>query len=167
MVEPLRLEFEIEDRRNQGFVGPTAPGIEELGFVGPANPNNTLGGLGEDRFVGGGTNAGLGGRAATTPNAQLQENGFTVVRQGIRARLRPSFSSPQMPSAVVESRFQSRMSRQPVVRNLGTGMSVRMNGRTAVLSGVVGSEAERQIMKRQLRLEPGVYRIEDNTTISN
>ena len=42
-VEPIRLGFDIEDVRNQGFVGPAAPTIEENGFVGPPSPNNPLG----------------------------------------------------------------------------------------------------------------------------
>lgn len=162
-VEPLRLTREILDRRNQGFVGPTAPGIEEEGFIGPrtGDPDSEVA---EGRFIGGGTNDGLGQRTGTTTSRDLQENGFTVQRRGIRSRLRPAFAAPRTPAYVTERRFQNRMTRQPVVRNFGQGVTVTVSNRTAVLTGVVSSNAEREIIKRQLRLEPGVYGIEDRTT---
>jgi hypothetical protein len=164
-VEPFRLNFEIEDLRNQGFVGPTAEVINAQGFVGPPSESTQLP-LGEDRSIGGTINAGRGSRTATTSSRVLQENGFTVQRQGIRSRLRPAFAAPKTPGYVAESRFQSRMVRQPVVRTMGLGITVTVNNRTAVLTGTVGSEAERQIIKRQLRLEPGVYGIDDRTSIA-
>ena len=164
-VEPFRLNFEIEDRRNQGFVGPTAEVINAQGFVGPPSESTQLP-LGEDRSIGGTVNAGRGSRTATTSSRVLQENGFTVQRQGMRSRLRPAFAAPRTPGYIAESRFQSRMVRQPVVRTMGLGITVTVNNRTAILTGTVGSEAERQIIKRQLRLEPGVYGIDDRTSIS-
>ncbi len=166
-VDPIRLGFDIEDMRNQGFVGPTAPYTAENGFVGPPSDNNQLGGLAEERFTGGGTNSDLGNRSATTTSRNLQENGFTVIRKSIRSRLRPAFAAPSTPGFVAVSRFQSRMLRQPVVRNFGSGINVTISNRTAVLTGTVRTEAERQIIKRQLRLEPGVYRIEDRTKVAN
>ena len=167
-VEPLRLEREIPDRRNQGFVGPTAPYIDENGFVGPprGEPDNAEDGLAENRFRGGEINAGLGNRTATTTSAELQENGFTVQRRSLRTKLRPAFAAPRTPAIVTESRFQSRITRQPVVRNFGAGVTITVSNRTAVMTGVVQSAAEKQIIVRQLRLEPGVYKIDDQTTIS-
>ena len=164
-VDPFRLNFEIEDRRNQGFVGSTAEVIEAQGFVGPPSESTQLP-LGEDRSIGGGINADRGSRTATTSSRLLQENGFTVQRQGLRSRLRPAFAAPRTSGYLAESRFQARMVRQPVVRNMGQGITVTVNNRIAVLTGTVGSEAERQIIKRQLRLEPGVYGIDDRTSIS-
>jgi len=169
-VEPTRLEFEIPDRRNQGFVGATAPGIADAGnetqsFVGPLT-DEPDGEVAEGRSIGGDTNAGIGNRTATNSSVQLQENGFTIQRQSIRTRLRPAFAAPRTPSYVAERRFQSRMTRQPVVRQFGQGVTVSIANRTAVLTGVVRSNAEREIIKRQLRLEPGVYSIDDRTTNS-
>lgn len=169
-VEPIRLEFEIPDRRNQGFVGATAPGIEDIntnesGFVGPLT-GDPDGENAEGRFIGGGTNAGIGNRTATTSSAELQENGFSVQRRGIRTRLRPAFAAPTVPSIVAERRFQSRMTRQPVVRQFGQGVTISIGNKTAVMSGFVSSTSEREIIKRQLRLEPGVYKIEDRTVIA-
>ena len=166
-IEPIRLIREIEDRRNQGFVGPTAPGIVDTGFMGPQT-GEPDGDVAEGRFVGGGTNEGLGFRSATasTPPAPLDQNGFIVQRRSMRSRLRPSFAAPSTPSFVTAQRFQSRMTRQPVVRNFAQGVTISVANRTAVLSGVVNSNAERSIIKRQLMLEPGVYRIDDRTTVA-
>lgn len=166
-VEPVRIGLEIENVRNQGFVGPSAPLLEDNGFVGPASENNPLDGIGEGRFAGGGVNEGLGGRTATTSSAELQDNGFTVVRQSLRAKLVPAFATRQTPGWVAESRFHSRISRQPVVRDLGAGVTVTVRNRRAILSGAFHSEAERDVIKRQLRLEPGIYGIDDQTSILN
>jgi len=173
-VEPIRLTREIEDRRNQGFVGPTAPYIEANGFIGPltGDPDNESNPE-DGRFVGGGVNDGRGDRAASESSVLLdrgftpEENGFTVERRSIRTRLRPAFAAPRRSGAVTGARFQARMTRQPVVRNFGQGVSISVSNRTAVLTGQVGSQAEKEIIKRQLRLEPGVYRIDDRTTIAN
>ncbi|QEG22755.1 hypothetical protein [Mariniblastus fucicola] len=162
-VEPLGLSFEVIDRRNQGFVGATAESIGTNGFVGPIT-SEPDGELAEGRSIGGGVNEGLGNRGATTSSSLLQENGFTVERKGIRTRLRPAFAAPRTPGYVAQSRFQSRMTRQPVVHQFGQGVTVTVSNRTAVLTGVFASAAERDIVKRQLRLEPGVYQIDDRTS---
>lgn len=169
-VEPTRLEFDIPDRRNQGFVGATAPGLDDAAapqsaFVGPITDAPT-GDDAEGRFIGGGTNAGVGNRTATTSTAELQENGFTVQRRGIRTRLRPAFAAPSVPNFVAERRFQSRMTRQPVVSQFGQGVRISIGNKTAVMSGFVNSRSEREIIKRQLRLEPGVYKIDDRTVVA-
>lgn len=164
-VEPFTLEFDIEDRRNQGFVGATAEQISAQGFVGP--PSQTTGpALTEDSTIGGNVNSGLGQRNATTSNATLQENGFTVQRQGIRSRLVPSFAAPRTPGFVAASRFQARIVRQPVVSQMAQGIRVSVSNRTATMTGFAASQAQRDIIKRQLRLEPGVYKIVDQTKIA-
>ena len=162
-VDPFRLDFQIDDLRNQGFVGPTAEVINAQGFVGPPTQNSGPE-LAEEASVGGNVNAGRGARNATTSNVQLQQNGFVVQRQGIRARLVPSFAAPRTPGFVAQTRFQSRIVRQPVVRQLGQGVNVSVANRTATMTGFVRTDAERQILMRQLRLEPGVYQIVDQTT---
>lgn len=167
-VDPFRLEFNIEERRNQGFVGPTAQIINESGFIGTPSEQSALP-LAEGRSIGGTVNDGRGVRAA--PNSSVgttinsQQNGFTVQRQGIRAKLRPDFLAPQTPNYVIESRFQNRIARQPVVQRMGQGVMISVANKTATLTGSVSSDAERKIMIRQLRLEPGIYKIVDQTSV--
>lgn len=173
-VEPLRLNRTIEDQRNQGFVGPTAGYTDTNGFVGPPRGEPEGDDLPPDgRFRGGGVNQGLGQRQASASSVflergfQPEENGFTVQRSTVRTRLVPAFAAPRQPSAMTVSRFQTRIQRQPVVRSFGQGISISVSNRTAVLTGVVRSQAERDIVTRQLRLEPGIYKIDDRTTIAN
>ena len=164
-IEPDRITFDIIDERNQGFVGSTAEIISQNGFIGtPSQGGPNL--AEEGRSDGGGINAGRGVRTATASGVQVQENGFVVQRQGLRSRLRPSFAAPATPGRVAERRFQSRMARQPVVQSMGQGINITVTNRVAIMRGVVSSEAERQIVKRQLRLEPGVYGIDDQTSLA-
>jgi hypothetical protein len=196
--EPAELDLgtNTEDTRNQGFVGATATGIQELGFVG-ASSETSGPPLSEGATFGGdinnsGVQAGGGGGGATGGNpggagggggfnggfgdaGQLgggTENGFQVIRSSVRARLVPRINAPPIPGEQIVSRFQDRFSRQPVPQPAGppfsdavfssvstSGVNVQVQNRTAILTGFVGSLAERNRWERQLRLEPGVYQI--------
>ena len=150
-----------ENTRNQGFVGPTAPGISaepQDGFVGAVSEQSGPP-LAAGSFGGGVNNVTppTFGGAATTDGGE--DRGFTVVRRSVRARLRPSFYAPRVPDAAVTSRFQNRFSRQPGSQSTGGQYSVSVNNRTATIRGWVNSAADSQRLERQLRLEPGVYRI--------
>jgi hypothetical protein len=163
-VDPFRLEFSIEERRNQGFVGPTAEVITERGFVGGQGADSRLP-LADGRSNGGGVNDGRGVRSPPGSQINNQQNGFTIQRQSIRAKLRPAFAAPSTPGFVAASRFQSRIARQPVISQMNQGVSVMVSNRTATLTGVVASKAQRDLLVRQLRLEPGVYKIVDQTKL--
>lgn len=133
------------------------------------------GGIGGNAGGGGigGFNGGFGGAGGGT--GQLgggTENGFQVIRSNVRARLVPRINAPTIPDDQIVSRFQNRFSLQPVPQRAGppfsdaafssvsmSAVNVQVQNRTAVLTGVVGSLAERDRWERQLRLEPGVYRI--------
>lgn len=163
-VEPARIELQIPDRRNQGFVGGSAETQQTNGFVGGNGVNAGIPLDGEARGTAGGTiNNGRGQRAGSQPQPP-ERFGIEVPRQSMRARLVPSFASPRMPGFASTMRFQSRLSRQPVARQIGQSISVSIGNGTATLRGVARNEAERQILIRQLRLEPGVYKITDLTT---
>ena len=159
-----------ENTRNQGFVGPTAPGISaepQDGFVGAVSEQSGPP-LAAGSFGGGvnnvtpptfsGANTGGGGG---------EMNGFTVNRRSVRARLRPSFYAPRAPSAVVTSRFQNHYSRQPGSQSTGGQYSIAVNNRTAYIRGWVNNAADSQRLERQLRLEPGVYRIVNELSYGN
>ena len=191
MVEPVELELggDVEDTRNQGFVGATADRVQELGFVGassetsgpPLSDGATFGGGvnnsgtqaggggGGNQFQGGGFNGGFGGQNQLGGGTQ---NGFQVIRRNLRANLVPRFEVAPVSNEQTAVRFQSRIARQPVPRSSvqnGAGLSmqgspissvnVEVENRTAVLTGYVGSPSERDRWERQLRLEPGVDKI--------
>lgn len=146
-----------ENTRNQGFVGATAPGISaepQDGFVGAVSEQSGPP-LANGSFGGGVNDV----APPTIEAADGEADSFTVTRRSIRARLRPSFSAPVIPNAVVTSRFQNHFSRQPSAGFTGDQYSVTVNNRTAYIRGRVNSFADSQRLERQLRLEPGVYRI--------
>ncbi len=59
------------------------------------------------------------------------------------------------------TRFQSLASR-PALR----GINVRMEGRTAVLNGVVAAASDRRMSELLIRLEPGVSSVDNQISIA-
>ena len=151
------------DMRNQGFVGATAPGITENGFVGAGS--QTFGELAEGATFGGGVNdgtassipSGSGGGGAGGFNGA--NAGGSVIRSNLRTRLRPAFAAPVIPSRVIEGNFNSNLARQPTAQSLVGRYQVRIENRTAIVTGVVDTQADADRLIRQLRLQPGVYGI--------
>ena len=155
-----------ENTRNQGFVGPTAPGItteSDNGFIGAVSEESGPP-LVDGASFGGGVNDIV---PPTFDAADGETDGFTVVRRSVRARLRTSFSAPVVPNRVVSSRFQNHFSRQPGSQFPGARYSVTVTNRTAYIRGSVASAADSQRLERQLRLEPGVYRIVNELSVAN
>jgi hypothetical protein len=137
MVEPTVLDLggDIEDTRNQGFVGATSVGIQERGFVGATSENSgpplsdggtfgggvngsgTQAGGGGGRQGGGfgnglgGFNGGFGGQGLGGAGTQ---NGFVVIRQNLRTNLVPRFYAPAVNGQQTAIRFQQRIARQPM-----------------------------------------------------
>ena len=152
------------DMRNQGFVGATAPGITENGFVGAGS--QTFGELAEGATFGGGVNdgnassipsgSGGGGGAGGFNGANA---GGSVIRSNLRTRLRPAFTAPTIPSRVIEGNFNSNLARQPTAQSLVGRYQVRIENKTAIVTGVVNTQADADRLIRQLRLQPGVYGI--------
>ncbi len=190
IVEPVELELggDVEDSRNQGFVGVTADRVQELGFVGASsetsgpplsdgatfgggvnNSGTQAGGGGGNQIGGGGVNGVFGGQNQSGGGTQ---NGFQVIRQSLRTNLVPLIYAAPVSNEQTVIRFQNRIARQPVPRTRNqtvpvfsstggpvSSVNVQVENRTAVLTGYVGSPSERDRWERQLRLEPGVDRI--------
>jgi hypothetical protein len=172
--EALELD-ETEDNRNQGFVGAAATRIQEQGFVGrpgqlvapPLSDEGTLGGGVNDSVqstininAGGGTGGGAAGFGAAT-------NGVTITRRSMRSRVRPSFSAPRFTGTQVSTRFNKHFVLQPGSKTQPASYSINIQDRTAVLNGSVQTSAESERLVRQLRLEPGVYKIVNQLQILN
>ena len=165
LVDRLQIpiqEVEILNQRIQPFAGRSIErfGEQELyhprSQITPGSPNGSGGGVG-----GGGGNFRGGGNQ----NASAAALSFQVARQSIRTHVIPSFRVPvQSDAQVVSTRFQNRIARLPATRSIG-GINVRMDGRTAVLSGSVGTQAESRRVERMARLEPGVYRIQNQIQV--
>ena len=176
-VDAVKLETS-EDTRNQGFIGSTATRVTELGFVGASsetsgpplaagatfgggvNTGGAAGGAGGGRAAGGGGQIGQGFGGAGT------QNGFSVTRQSLRARLVPSFSAPVVSSAVVADRFKASFARLPESLNMSGQYQVSVNNRTATITGFVPTRADSDRLVRQLRLQPGIYKIDNQLQVA-
>lgn len=164
-----------ENVRNQGFVGATGQRIQSQGFVGPPGESlapplvdgATFGGGVNDSAAGGGGGGFGGGNAGgnqTGFGAAGQGKGFQVIRRGVRTALTPRFASPTYAVAEIPNRFNSRIRRQPVISNDSGGLFVSVNQRVATVTGFAQSQAERDRFIRQLRLEPGIDQIVDQSS---
>ncbi|MEM7457248.1 MAG: hypothetical protein AAF456_23095, partial [Planctomycetota bacterium] len=68
------------------------------------------------------------------------------------------------PTTVTVGQFQNRLNRTPQTVGAGRGVQIDVVNGTATMTGVVSSPAEAEVLVRQLRLEPGIYRIENRTS---
>ncbi len=131
--------FTAVDANAGGAGGSRAGGIGGLGGRGG------LGGLGALFGLGGG-----GGQTTQKP----------AVRTRLRSAIDVQLSSPATVQQAATQRFRSLPS-QPQMR----GVNVSMQGKTAVISGVVGSDRDRRMSELLMRLEPGVGRVDNQVIV--
>ncbi|MEZ5940905.1 MAG: BON domain-containing protein [Planctomycetaceae bacterium] len=137
--------------------------VGQNGFIG--RNDNT------DRFIGSqmagqGTGAvqrnnygSLGGRRSTGGNQSLN-----VSQILIRPRIRVSFDVPLVPVQQVEQRVSKQLVKLPVPNVEGVQVQLDERG-TAFLSGKVATEHEKKLVEAFVRLEPGVWGIENQIEI--
>lgn len=183
-ITQRQVDIEIaEDTRNQGFVGATTSAVTAAGndangefstghrYVGAVSEQSGSP-LSGDASFGGGLNTRspiIGSANATGGGGGFGgANGVvtTITRRSVRARLRPSFYAPRPSDQTVSNRFQSRFVRQPGSNLVGNGYSVNVQNRTAFVTGTVNSQMDSERIVRQLRLEPGVYKVVNQLSIS-
>ncbi len=147
------IDIEPDARNERGFVGISIaspdPILADFRFVGPQGDSVTAGSttVNNPRPAGG-----LGG---TT------ENGFNVFRTTpIRTRIVRSFRAPTVSPSFVSTRVNRRLAQLPATRQFSRSMNVIMQGRTAIIAGTAESQTQIDRLRRQLRLEPGVSKIE-------
>ena len=174
-------DVDTTDMRNQGFVGPVGTIIQQNGFVGPPGETSAAPLSGEGSFGGGVNNVtlGNGGGGGGIGGNQNRNTGFgaagqtgvvkgfEVSRSSVRANLRPQFAAPQISGSQIVQRFQNRIRQQPNMSGDGGGIQISIEGTTATMVGFAQTAQERDRVERQLRLEPGVYRIENKIQILN
>ena len=167
----LDLGGQGEDNRNQGFVGATAPGVTENNFVGAAS--QTFGALAEGATFGGGVNDGVTSSVPSGAGGGGGAGGFgaingggSVIRSSLRTRLRPSFTAPRIAPQVIEGNFYNNIARQPSAQSLVGRYQVFVENKSATVVGTVNTRAEADRLIRQLRLQPGIYEIDNQLQVS-
>lgn len=167
------VEVEPDQRFERGFIGRTAAdatdGIDNRssGFVGRRGSSTGGGELGGG-VNGGGNNAfGNAGRGQGGFNGvNGSQNYFEAFKlTPVRARLRSGIGRVNFSAPVVANRFQNRLSTMPSTRSYSGGVNIAINNRTATLTGVVRDPNVARRLVRQLRMEPGVYKIIDNIQV--
>ncbi|MEZ6096599.1 MAG: BON domain-containing protein [Pirellulaceae bacterium] len=151
----LGFDTNIENQRDAGgFAGVDEDALQNGGFVGAANSTGAGGGQG----AGGRGAAGLRGQAAGANTS------FEVIRSGLRTPLvnRIQFLPPS--ALQRESHFQSTLARLNLPKPATSTYNVRISNGTAVVTGSISSPNEAKRVIQMLRLEPGVYRIDNQLT---
>ncbi len=168
----------IQDNRNSGFVGPTAASLRQTGFVGPSSLSISGGQTGTNQA--GQTGAartttatnrgasglvgtpGLGGRVGGAFGATGGQSTFQVNRSSVRTPLTNLIQAPIKPGNQVAAEFMDRVVRNAAIPQSGYTVSVQ-NRKATVTGRLTKAEADRVI--RQLNLQPGVYKIDNQLEI--
>lgn len=149
---------------NDNFAGVSSSDVQ--GFRGGGNGGNSamnamgmmgMGGMGRGMMGGGfgGMGRGMGGFGMQNQNDP---------KMSLRIPFRIGFTVNRAAPELVQSRAQTRLQRIPALAKY-VGVTVQMDGRTAVLNGTVGTERDKRLVELVLRLEPGIRTIENELTV--
>lgn len=158
-------EIDIDNNRLQPFVGRSIIRYGEQ--TAGAHPRSNASSPGGGVTTGGGGGFGGGARGNQARGGQgLQAGNNVIIRKSLRTRLssRIVLASPSS-SRQVSSRFQQRLTRIPTTDLASQGVQVRVENKIAYLTGVVGSTQERNRVERMARLEPGIYKIQNQIQV--
>jgi hypothetical protein len=159
-----------DDQRNQGFVGATSIDVQEGGFIGVSSESSGSAPAEGANFGGGVNGSGGGNRGAAGRNAGFgagNANGFVVSRRSLRAKVRPRFSFTPVSPQQVSNRFNNSFYRLPQSQNFSGQYQVSVQNRKATVTGAVSTQADMDKVIRQLRLQPGVYSIDNQLQVLN
>jgi len=126
------------------FIGGNA-GVNSLNSI-----NSFLQGLGGNRQN---QNANNGGRGGGQDSRQIP------------AKLVVGFTPPVRRPSTVSATIASRITRLPGIKTNGP-IEVALEGRTAVLRGVVASDHDRDLLERVILLEVGISKVENELTVA-
>lgn len=116
-------------------------------------------------LTGRGTGAGQGLRGGNQNRGNSVNSSRGNSRQfGYRTTLRVGFEYTPVPHHIVTATVEQRLAKIPQVRSLSP-ISVTMDGRTAVLTGSVVAERDRDLAAQMVLLEPGVSEIRNELTV--
>ncbi len=93
-----------------------------------------------------------------------QQGGRNAARSTIRIPLRLGFTPKPISAPLFIAKFESRLAKLPAISAIGP-IRVTMDGSTAVLTGVVASEQDRQLAEGIALLEPEVETVRNELTV--
>ncbi|MEM8668894.1 MAG: BON domain-containing protein [Planctomycetota bacterium] len=158
-LDPDEAFDQVERGDTVGSTAATGQGFSELSAGNGGGAGGGLGGVGGLGGLGGGFQA-LGNLFGGGNFGQSQSN-----RPVLRTRLRSAVAGPSLAPAMVQqvvtARFQSLETR-PQLQSI----NVRMEGRTAVLTGTVPTRSDRRMSEMLMRLEPGVSTVVNQIAVT-
>jgi hypothetical protein len=130
--------------------------------------NSITGGLG----LGLGFSGGLGGRGGfggglggfSGIGQQNLNMNQTTGSNVVRTTLRLGFDPHRVESSAVSERLATRLPRIPGLETV-SGVDVKMDGKTAVIRGVVATQRQRSLISRLALLEPGISDVRNELTV--
>ncbi len=87
-------------------------------------------------------------------------------QRSVRTRLSSGIQVTPLAASSVGNSVNSRLASMPTTSRF-TGINVQMDGRTAILTGLVSSESDKRMARLLVRLEPGVSKIEDRIEVKD
>jgi hypothetical protein len=93
-----------------------------------------------------------------------QQGGRNAARPSIRIPLRLGFVAKPISAPVFAARFESRISKLPAISSTSP-IRITMDGSTAVLTGEVASEQDRELAEGVALLEPEVESVRNEITV--
>ena len=126
-----------------------------------ASDTNAASGGGFGAFGGGGGGFGGLGSLFNAFNNGGGQASQTAIRTRLRSAIEVAPRSPQMVQQAASERFIN-VAGKPSLR----GVRVRMEGRTAILTGAVASERDRRMSQLLVQLEPGVRKVENRLVVA-
>ncbi|WP_161604692.1 BON domain-containing protein [Roseiconus nitratireducens] len=149
------------DTQGFGLGGETTGNARTGGGLGGAFGGGALGGGGLGRGGFGGGLGGLGGLFGALGGAG---QGTSTQPPAIRVRLRSAVEVQPLVPTTVRRTAVRRLVAVPGRAGL-ENVNVSMDGRTAVLTGVVGTAKDRRMSELLLRLEPGISRVDNQLVV--
>jgi osmotically-inducible protein OsmY len=149
--------FTVGDRR-QGLVG----GSEVQNFIGGLASGMAMTGM-QGGGRGGVQQQGRGGRG-NQQQANQGRNGRQQQRQ-VRTVIQMGFNMPPRNQSAIATTVAQRLAQSRGVEAISP-VTVTMNGRVAVLSGVVPTDHARNVAEQLALLEPGVSTVQNDLTVA-
>jgi hypothetical protein len=94
-------------------------------------------------------------------NTSQEENAALAVR----VRLDVAFDQPQVQPAIVANKVRTRLASTLTKRNV-MAPEVEVADDTVVLRGVAKSESQRMVIEQLVRMEPGVFAVDNQMTVA-
>jgi hypothetical protein len=157
LLDPDTVFSNVERGETVGSTGATGTGFSEVSAA--SGGGGGLGGLG----------GGLGGLGGFGGLGNLFGGRFgtgaaQTAKPAIRTRLRSAIAVQARPPASVQQAANQRFRALPSQPQL-RGINVTMQGRTAIIRGVVSSQRDRRMSELLMRLEPGVRSVDNQVTV--